>query len=191
MARTQIVAELASNHGGNIGLAHEMIQAAAGAGCDYVKLQLYDASRLKPDDPQKAWLQQAQVERPFLDACLAWANIAGVKLAASVFGIPQAQMALAAGLTTVKLGSGESGRDDLMKECVRRFKTVWVSVGLARQKRLWDGHVVTFYGVSQYPTPYMRGLAALMQRPAGYAFAWSDHGLDLEVAKEAILHGAT
>jgi sialic acid synthase SpsE len=49
-----------------------------------------------------------------------------------------------------------------------------------------------FHGISQYPTPYLRGLAALYRVGATFgAWGWSDHGDTLEVAKEAILHGAT
>ena len=189
--RTQIIAELASNHGGNLSLAQDMIKAAADAGADFCKLQLYNAALLNDDDPQKAWLTKAQVDRPFLEACMETAFESGVTLTASVFGPAEAQMAYAAGLGTVKIGSGDSARWRLVKECALRFRAVWVSCGLKWFTRTLDCEHALFYGVSQYPTPYMRGLAALMQRPSGLPFSWSDHGADLEVAKEAILHGAT
>jgi sialic acid synthase SpsE len=188
--RTQIIAELASNHGGNLDLAQEMIRAAAGAGCEWVKLQLFDASKLADTDPQKAWLTQSQVDRRFLDECLATAAESGVRLTASVFGIPEAQMALDAGLTTIKLGSGEVRRSDLSLACAVLFgsSNVWMSHGLYFDK---PHDFMSFYSISQYPTPYMRGLALLTQCDKFDQWGWSDHGADLEVAKEAMLHGAT
>ena len=44
--RTQIVAELASNHGGQWDIAEVMIQSAADHGADWVKVQLYDGRGL-------------------------------------------------------------------------------------------------------------------------------------------------
>jgi sialic acid synthase SpsE len=68
--RTQLIAELASSHGGDVALASDMIRVFADAGADWVKLQLYDAACLADSDPQKAWLTQAQVTRPMLDMLL-------------------------------------------------------------------------------------------------------------------------
>jgi sialic acid synthase SpsE len=48
-----------------------------------------------------------------------------------------------------------------------------------------------FHSVSQYPTPYFRGLAKLTQIHKTGVWGWSDHGEDIEVCKEAALHGAT
>ena len=58
--RTQIIAELASNAGGDVKHAKDLISACADAGADYVKVQAYDAAWLRDDDPQKAWLIESQ-----------------------------------------------------------------------------------------------------------------------------------
>lgn len=196
-ARALLVAELASNHGGDWSVLRELIEAAANAGADYVKLQLYDASMLREDDPQKAWLNQAQVSRAMLGHARDIAAGCRVQLTASVFGIPQAQMAREVGLTTIKIGSGEVSNLALYNAVWDlRFDEVWVSEGISRAP--WTemttprvGRRYVFYGVSQYPTPYIRGLAVLTNRLKSMPFGWSDHGDSLEVAKEAILHGAT
>ncbi len=199
-SRAQLIAELASNHGGDVPLLQDMIAAAADSGADFVKLQLYDAAMLRDDDPQKAWLTLAQVDRRILDIAIGHAAKRGVKLTASVFGIPQAQMARDAGLTTIKIGSGEIERLDLLSYCQPNFERVFVSHGLQRLMTfrgyplVAGENIVPFYGVSQYPTPYFRGLAALHQKPVntGYsAWGWSCHGENIEVCKEAALHGAT
>ena len=193
MTRTSIIAELATNWSGSEPLAHEMVKSAAANGADIVKVQLFDASTLNDLDPQKAWLTAAQIDRPMLDRLISTAAKANVKLTASVFGIPQAIEAHAAGLETIKIGSGEGERHDLIGHCRQIFRSVWVSEGLIHRPRpnVPTYNVVPFYGVSQYPTPYFRGLARLHQADKTGTWGWSDHGENLEVAKEAILHGAT
>lgn len=190
--RCQLIAAIESNHGGNWALAADMIKAAADSGADFVKFQLYDASRLRDDDPQKAWLAQSQLGRDELEILSRVAETCSVKLTASVFGIPEAQMAKDCGLTAIKIGSGDVHRSELSSWCREHFHTTLLSLGLAHDMR---GHlpmrVIPFYGVSQYPTPYMRGLARLTQTNKSGVWGWSDHGENVEVAKEAILHGAT
>jgi sialic acid synthase SpsE len=153
---------------------------------------------LRDDDPQKEWLAKAQVSYVLLNFAIYQASKRNVQLTASVFGIPQAQMAKDAGLTTIKIGSGEIERVDLNDFVREHFKSVWLSKGLGMPSQVswrFDPQVVHFYGVSQYPTPYFKGLARLMQarvyHQPGRTFGWSDHGENIEVCKEAALHGAT
>jgi sialic acid synthase SpsE len=192
--RTLIVAELASNHGGDWSLAATMIKAAADAGADIVKVQLYDAADLKDSDPQKPWLRQAQISSVgVLHDLMRQADSSGVKLTASVFCEPSARLAKAAGMQVVKLGSGEVGRDRLRALCHSIFDEVWESHGMSSgtpDTLLRKAEVVPFYCISQYPTPYLRAYAALMQANKRGRWGWSDHGDSLEVAKEAICHGA-
>lgn len=195
MTRTQLIAEMATNHGGDWGLAKEMIRDAAAAGADIVKFQLYDADMLAPDDPQRDWLTQAQMPQNVLLMLKQVAEACGVKFLVSVFGIPQAQMAHDCGLTTVKLGAGEIRRDKLRLRCRDLFECVMESKGIERgimpaRKEHANVQIVPFYGVSQYPTPYVRGYAALLQADKKGIWGWSDHGDNLEVAKDAMCHGA-
>jgi sialic acid synthase SpsE len=194
--RTSIICELASNHGGNWDVCADLIRSAADHGADWVKLQLYDATLLAETDPQKEWLTQCQVTRPVLDRMIGVADKADIRLTASVFGIPESQMAKAAGLTTIKIGSGDSMREDLSDWCAANFSELWLSYGLG-----WPydtvgtsgAHYVSFHGVTQYPTPYFRGLTRLkaVTTWGPWGWGWSDHGENTEVAKEAILRGAT
>ena len=187
--RTLLVAELASNHSGQWNICEDMIKSAADHGADWVKLQLYDASVLHKDDPQKAWLTECQVSRPVLERMIKVSERSGVKITASVFGIGEAMLASACGLKTIKIGSGDSAREDLASFCEGAFHTVWKSYGLSGPRP--EDRSIPFYGVSQYPTPYLRGLARLKQSDKSGVWGWSDHGENLEVAKEAMLEGAT
>lgn len=58
--RTKICAELATGHHGDVSVALEMIQAAADAGCDAVKIQHY-SGHVNMDDPQAIWLVESRL----------------------------------------------------------------------------------------------------------------------------------
>src|SRR3990167_840792 len=59
MSQVEIIAELATSHGGDVALAEDMIAAAADSGAHTVKIQSYTLARLNPTDPQREWLTRA------------------------------------------------------------------------------------------------------------------------------------
>src|SRR3990167_5513109 len=59
MSQVEIIAELATSHGGDVALAEDMIAAAADSGAHTVKIQSYTLARLNPTDPQREWLTKA------------------------------------------------------------------------------------------------------------------------------------
>jgi sialic acid synthase SpsE len=114
-----------------------------------------------------------------------------VQLTASVFGIAEAQMAKDAGLTTIKVGGGDSHRSELVVWCAQNFRAVWISQGLVGDGlglRYADG-IVPFYGVSQYPVPAVRNYAALIQADKTGSWGWTDHQSDQSTAFAALLYG--
>ena len=58
----ELIAELATAHGGDVALAEDMVAAAADSGAHTVKIQSYTLSRLNPKDPQADWLRQAHLD---------------------------------------------------------------------------------------------------------------------------------
>ncbi len=77
-----ILAEISGNHDGQLDKAQELIAAAASAGCDAVKFQLY-----KPDDMPKDGgdYERYQVPVDWLSTLFATADQCRIKLFASVF----------------------------------------------------------------------------------------------------------
>ena len=58
MSRTFVIAEAGVNHNGDIGLAVELVTAAAEAGADAVKFQTFNADALATANAPKAAYQE-------------------------------------------------------------------------------------------------------------------------------------
>jgi sialic acid synthase SpsE len=84
-ARVQLIAELSTNHGGDVGLAEAMLVQAAEAGADYVKTQAYSLARLNPNDPQAAWLEQSHLDEQAHARLMKAAAQAGVQYLSTPF----------------------------------------------------------------------------------------------------------
>lgn len=80
-----LIAELATNHGGDLDIAKRLIDDAAGAGANLVKTQAYDLAKLNPSDPQADWLRQAHLTEADHVALKAHADSLGVRYFASAF----------------------------------------------------------------------------------------------------------
>ena len=64
--RTKFVAEISSNHNGDIGRSIAMIEAAKQVGCDAVKFQLFRIDELFAPEvlkAKKAWLKAARTAK--------------------------------------------------------------------------------------------------------------------------------
>lgn len=127
---SKIIAELSSNHGGDLSKAQEMISAADWAGCYAVKLQLYSRSCL-PDFDEKLNLPICGWFDKIVDYC----HYNRIKLIVSIFSWWGLQEALKYDLFAIKLASPESTR--LPVETYRRLargikeyrRRLWVSSG--------------------------------------------------------------
>jgi sialic acid synthase SpsE len=197
--RTQIIAELASNHGGDLALACGLISAAADAGADWVKVQAYRPECLQADDPQREWLAQAALSTSGLEHLKAHADAIGVKFLASVFDQESATVVRGLGCETVKIGSGEVNRQGLIdRVAALGFRTLFRGYGCSSLD-VWsawchDGlTIVPFYGISQYPTPELRAASRIKRIVAGHVeeWGWSDHCYTLKACQEAMEWGAT
>src|SRR5687768_3271488 len=61
MPRAQIIAEVASNHGGDLQLAKQFIRAAAEHGADIVKFQSWQARHMSKTDAQYDWFEKSEL----------------------------------------------------------------------------------------------------------------------------------
>jgi N,N'-diacetyllegionaminate synthase len=106
---TTLIAELSTNHGGDVDLAIDMVKAAADAGADYAKLQSYSLSKLNPADPQKDWLTQAHLDEAAHERIFQACRDAGIKPLSTPFCADSLAMLRRLGLRAFKIASSESG----------------------------------------------------------------------------------
>jgi sialic acid synthase SpsE len=197
--RIELIAEVASNHGGDRGLMDAFIATYAEAGADWIKFQSYQVRTLRPDDPQRAWLAQAELsdeDHWFLkETCEKY----GTKFLTTVFHASRVPFLHSLGLEAIKIGSGEAGEVELFRAACHAFPRVLLSLGAGPPDftppyETVGGHirdvslVQKLRCVSRYPAddwmceqwPY-----------SGNVVGWSDHCVGIHVCKRAIFKGAS
>jgi N,N'-diacetyllegionaminate synthase len=195
----ELIAELATNHGGSLVLAKEFIQRFAEAGANYVKFQHTRVAHLSKTDPQYAWFQKAEFSLEQFAELKETCEQAGTKFLTTVFHAADVPEVASLGLAAVKIGSGEAHEESLAAAIGSAgFSRVIVGCGLTP---VWhspflqlrkNGQVVDFlHCVTRYPCP---SAAANMQYERGVSYlcsGWSDHCTGLAGCQLAILGGAT
>jgi len=180
MSRTTIIAELATGHGGDVGLAADMIRAAAEAGCDYAKVQTYDLARLNPLDPQADWLRQSHLDRSAHETLIQVAQDAGIPFLSTPFDAGSLTMLRALGLRTFKMASSES----VAGWWGRQKGEHWiVSYPWGLRPPDTPQVITALTAIPLYPTPFEAvGRATLLD-------GWSDHTEGLAACQWALAQG--
>lgn len=178
----ELIAECATNHGGDLGLACDMIAAAAEAGATECKFQSYQTKHLNPADPQYDWLRVSELTDWAHERLMKACDAAGVHFLTTVFCLDDLKRAKCLGVERFKVGHGESSADwwyGLMKPILVSWP--WGQKKLRRSDEYWATHLSV---VPIYPTP-LEALTNLTLLD-GY----SDHSEGLTAAKWAIANGA-
>ena len=190
----QIVAEVASNHGGKIALALEFIQRFAGAGADIIKFQLTRVKHLSPDDPQYQWFTKVELHPLAVDAIIEGCAAASVEPLFTLNNAADVPELKSRGLRSVKVGSGESLDKKLAHAiCEWQPERVYISTGLQRMherysKDFGEEQLLRLACITRYPAP--SGLAAVVYRSEPTFRGWSDHAVGLQECEAAIIVGA-
>jgi N,N'-diacetyllegionaminate synthase len=209
--KTLIIAEVGSNHFGDIGLAKESVAAAKEAGADVVKFQLYRAEELVDDkmpvlkyitqthDTQRERFKSLQFDQKIFTELADLAEAAGLHYLVTPF-YPDAVEFLNPMVPAFKVASGDMTNKQLIDVCVATGKPVIVSTGLSSLGEVdWmvdqvpeeQLHILHCVGV--YPTPddqvslnTIPYLAKRYDQPIGY----SDHGRGFTAPVAAVALGA-
>jgi N,N'-diacetyllegionaminate synthase len=200
--RTQIIAEVTSNHGGDMGLAREFVRRAADAGADYVKFQSWRAATVRDGgaDPQYAWFVQSELSdaghRELIDECAR----NGIRFLTTCFDIGRVEFLASLGLDTIKVGSPDLTSRRMLEALRARFRHVIVSTGVGTDAEVaeaaaWlsSGDFTFLHCVSLYPMPPAQAHLRRMEwlRQFTPSVGWSDHAEGIDVAKTAIAAGAS
>ena len=193
-----VIAEAGVNHGGDVGQALLLANAAKEAGADAVKFQMFDSKRLWGDD-RIAHLELDEAEM----ANVAWhCKAIGIEFMCTPFGVPEVEF-LRPLLRRVKVASGCLERWDLLAAVRATGLPVILSTGMADMDRVAGAaamfhveHLTLLHCTSSYPCPTeevnLAATDALRARwPHLAGVGYSDHTAGIVIALAAVARGAT
>jgi len=197
------IAEASSNHGRDLGRARAFVDAAADAGCDAVKFQLFKIDRMfAPEILRRSAKHRARTEwelplshlAPLAEHC----SVRGIQFSCTPFYL-EAVRELEPFVDFYKIASYDLLVTDLLKACAATGKSIVLSTGMATMEEIAaatetlkdaGAHDVTLlHCVSAYPTPAAEAnLAAIaaIRDATGRATGWSDHTRRPAVIERAV-----
>jgi N-acetylneuraminate synthase len=210
MARAPMfIAEASSNHDRDLTRALAFVDAAADAGCDAVKFQLFKIDRMfAPEILSRSEKHRArkQWELPLAHLAPLAARCAerGIQFSCTPFYL-EAVEELRPYVSFYKVASYELLVTPLLEACARTGKPVVLSTGMATMeeiahaantlKRAGAADITLLHCVSAYPTPASEAnlsAIAAIRDATGCKVGWSDHTRRPAVIERAVHHwGAT
>ena len=201
---TFLIAEIGTNHNGDLNLALEMVQAAAASGADAVKFQTVcaDASYIEGSFAynvfKKIWLDCEQLAR-----IKQLAEEKGLIFFSSPADLVGAQLLKELGPPAVKISSGSMTNIPLIRSVAEMEVPVFLSTGMAYLGEIEHSvltleesgiaDIILMHCTSLYPAPdhtlnlrAIQTLQTVFRRPVGF----SDHSLGHVAALSAVVLGA-
>lgn len=212
-----IIAELSGNHNGELARALALIDAAADAGADAVKLQTYTADTITIDSPRPEFTiqggtwdgrslhelyQEAATPWDWHPALMARARDRGMHCFSSPFDPTAVDFLEELGVPAFKIASFELVDTPLIAHAAARNKPLIMSTGIANLAEIEDacataaayaGGYALLHCISAYPAAAadMRlGTIPMLAAAFGVPVGLSDHTLGSAVAVSSIALGA-
>lgn len=211
-----VVAEIGVNHDGSLVQALELVDIAAAAGADAVKLQIFQAHALVHNTAKLASYQSDRVGQTNPTDMLRQYELPAVELAqivsavrakkmiplATPFSLSDVAMIEGLGLPAVKIASPDCVNYPLLRAAAELNKPLLISTGAATMRELvqtanwleeWNSEFALLHCVSSYPVPdnsahlgWISQLIEAFDVPVGY----SDHTTHLMSGAVAFAAGA-
>jgi len=199
------IAEASSNHGRDLKRALAFVDAAADAGCDAVKFQLFKIDRMfAPEILRQSPKHRARAEWELplahLKSLAEHCSARKIQFSCTPFYL-EAVAELEPYVDFYKVASYELLVTDLLRACARTGKPIVLSTGMstmeeiaaaaATLKQAGARDVTLLHCVSAYPTPAAEAnLAAIAAIGAatGLPVGWSDHTRRPAVIERAVHH---
>jgi N,N'-diacetyllegionaminate synthase len=200
--KTRIIAEIASNHLGDISLAKKFIQTASQAGIDCVKFQ---SSRYEDlvnmQDPQADWVKYTSLSDEAHFELIEECRNNKIEFLTTCFSITRADFLSTLGLEEIKIASPDLLSFSMIERLSQDFRHLIISTGMHTQKEIkiaidfltkTEINATLLHAVSLYPTP--------LDKNYMYKFLWlkdnyphvgfSNHCSSIEPIKFAMANGA-
>ncbi|HKG96293.1 MAG TPA: N-acetylneuraminate synthase [Pyrinomonadaceae bacterium] len=213
-----IIAEAGVNHNGDLKMAHELVDVAAGAGADAVKFQTFIAEKSITSDAIKAdyqrittgneesQLEMAQkLELSFDDfrQLKRYCDERGIVFLSTPFDFESVDFLHSLGVPALKISSGDLTNHPLLRRVASKGVPVIVSTGMSDLDEVREAtevvrsegndQIVLLQCVTNYPAdPGDVNLRAMrtMAEALNVPVGYSDHTLGIEVAIGAVALGA-
>ena len=219
--KTLIIAEAGVNHNGDLALARQLIDVAAGAGADLVKFQTFTADRLATRTAQKAnyqnrtttstesqheMLSRLELTDAMHHELIAHCATRNIDFFSTGFDIESVDLLVRHGQNHFKIPSGEITNLPYLRHIAHLGKSVILSTGMANLGEIEAAidaleaagtpraMLTVLHCTTEYPTPMAEvNLRAMLSIHAafGVAVGYSDHTQGIEVAIAAVAMGAT
>lgn len=206
MKKPIIIAEAATNHGGNVEIAKKMIRAAALAGADFVKFQSATTKTMDQNHPHYNSMKPKELSDETHYWLIEECKKAGIEFLTTCFDWQRVEFLFKLGLKTIKIASTDVGSIKMLRLAREKFDSIILSTGMCYEEELKNaiqilksGDFSLLHCVSNYPTKIEHANIARMIElkkitsqiaDREIAVGFSDHTLGLDAAKIAICHGA-
>jgi len=211
-----VIAEISGNHGGDLGLALDIMTAAKEAGADAIKLQTYTADSLTIDHDGPGFVvdlplwknrklyeiyQEAHTPWEWHEALFAKGRELGITVFSSPFDAAAIELLESLGAPAYKIASFENVDTNLIAMAAATSKPLIISTGMANLAVITDAvdaarangckDLALLHCVSAYPAPFqeahLANIAELARR-FDVPVGLSDHtlGIALPVAATAL-----
>lgn len=207
-----IIAEIGSNHNGNMEQAKKLIDAAAFAGADAVKFQTFTARRLIADMPDLMvdgmkkvdYFKQYELPYEWHEELFEYASRKKIVFLSTPFDESAAGLLDKIGVPCFKISSFELVHFPLLKYIASKKKPVILSTGMADLKEIKEAvnliknqgnkNIALLHCNSSYPVDFKDANIKVIQTlkdkfdmPVGY----SDHSMGMELSLAAVALGAS
>ena len=215
---TFIIAEAGVNHNGEMPLAKELIDAAAGAGADAIKFQTYITDNLVTGTAEKAayqtvrdpstssqyeMLKNLELSEENFSELSRYAAKNGILFLSTAFDSESLAILSRIGVPAYKIPSGEITNLPYLKEIAARQKPVLLSTGMSTIAEIEEAlsclrthgcrEIILLHCTTSYPTPLdsvnLLVIGALKER-FGVPVGYSDHTEGILVPIAAVALGA-
>lgn len=201
----RFVAEVSSNHNGDLQRALEFVEVSAVCGFSAVKFQLFEIDKLFSPEalsavPSLSQRKKWQLPREFIPALSERARLLGLQFSCTPFDLESAEF-LAPYVDFYKIASYELLWHDLIEACSKKGLPLVLSSGMANsveidsavglvREKYPDIDLTLLHAVSSYPAPVQEcNLAAIssLRTRLGIKVGWSDHTVSPMVILNAVL----